>query len=96
VTFLGADTPIPMVARTARAVDADVVVVAATTPHVLPATASELRSLGIDHRVVLAGPAASDPVARSIGARCTTSDPGRAAIEIAALISADGTGDTST
>jgi methanogenic corrinoid protein MtbC1 len=62
ITFLGADTPLPPAADAARASNADVVVLAATMPHVLPMQLDALRALASGCRVVVGGPAASAPV----------------------------------
>jgi DNA-binding transcriptional MerR regulator len=89
VTFLGADTPISMIDRTARAVHADAVVVAATMAHVVAAVTGDLRALGENHRVVLAGPAATDVIARRTGLHCINADPVTAAARMADLIAGD-------
>ena len=94
ITFLGADTPIPMVSRTARAVGPDVVVVAATMAHVVPAAAGDLRSLGERHRLLLAGPGATAEIAQRIGASDTSADPMTAAATISDLVATEDPLDT--
>ena len=82
VTYLGADTPILTIARTARLVQPAAVVLAATLAHCLPQHTTELRRLADEHLLLLAGAGANARAAERIGGRYIDADP----VEAAALI----------
>lgn len=84
VTYLGADTPIAMTARTAEAVSPQRVVVASTMAHCLPPVEHELRALAASFRVALAGAGVSPELAERVGAEHLDSDPVTAAERLAA------------
>jgi DNA-binding transcriptional MerR regulator len=82
VTFLGPDTPVATVAETARDLDAQLVVISATTRQRLARAQPELRSLASSVPVALAGAGASPTLAREVGARLLDADPVSAAQQI--------------
>lgn len=86
ICFLGADTPLLDTARAARAVGADVVVLAATRPSALEAHTSGLRHLARHHRVLLGGRGADGAVARELGADLLPVDPVEAAATLGASL----------
>jgi MerR family transcriptional regulator, light-induced transcriptional regulator len=79
VTLLGANTPIPTIAQAADLIDADCVVVAATTPERIAAVGDELSALAAMRPLLLAGPGATPPDVRRIGAGLLEGDPVTAA-----------------
>ena len=82
VALLGADTPIESVREAAIRLDADYVVLAATKRERLASVAPELKELGHDYRLLLAGPGASKLIGRRVGARLLRGDPISAAAEL--------------
>lgn len=86
VRFLGADTPLPDLARAARTVGADVVVLAATRVTALEAHAGGLRLLARNHRLLLAGRGAEESLARGVGAELLPADPVSAAEALASSV----------
>jgi MerR family transcriptional regulator, light-induced transcriptional regulator len=75
VTFLGADTPMDALDWAVRRLHPDLVVVAATTPEPLTAVRRRLKALAGQAPLLLAGPGASAPLARAVGAEWTGRDP---------------------
>lgn len=73
--FLGGDTPVPVLAAAALAVDADAVVLAATRSTALTAHGTSLRHLATRHAVFIAGRGADEEVARLLGVRLLPPDP---------------------
>ena len=84
ITFLGPDTPIPMVERTVRSLEPQLAVVQGSTPTVFRESAGDLRRLSALVPLVVAGPGASDEYADEIGATYEAGDPVTAAVHIAA------------
>jgi DNA-binding transcriptional MerR regulator/methylmalonyl-CoA mutase cobalamin-binding subunit len=84
VTYLGADTPIAMTARTAQTLTPQVVVLSATMAHWLPPFEDELRALAASVRLVLAGAGVSPGLAERLGAEHFDEDPVTAAERLAA------------
>jgi DNA-binding transcriptional MerR regulator len=84
VTYLGADTPIANIARTAETVSPRVVVVSSTMAHTLPPLEGELRALAQAIRLVLAGAGVSPAFADRVGAEFLDTDPVNAAERLAA------------
>jgi DNA-binding transcriptional MerR regulator len=82
VTYLGTDTPVETIGGAADAVDADVVVVAATLPEHIDAVRVALAALAAARRLVLAGPGATPDAAGAIGAEHLDGDP----VAVAALV----------
>jgi methanogenic corrinoid protein MtbC1 len=82
VTYLGTDTPVDTIGGAADAVDADVVVVAATLPEHIDAVRVALAALAAARRLVLAGPGATPDAAGAIGAEHLDGDP----VAVAALV----------
>ena len=83
VTYLGADTPIAEIARTADTLAFRVVVLAAATVHRFLAVEEELRELSTRVRLLLAGAGAVRQLADSLGAELLDVDPVTAAERIA-------------
>lgn len=75
ITFLGADTPIATLAKTAAALDPAAVVVSAARPEVLAAAAKELADLGAALPLALAGAGADAKLSRRVGARLLEGGP---------------------
>jgi DNA-binding transcriptional MerR regulator len=88
VLFLGTDTPVATLARTAKRTDPGLVVVASFDPALLEAEASALRRLGRSAPLVLAGPGASDPLCERLGVRRLDGDLIAAARDVASSSSA--------
>jgi len=85
VTLLGADTPIESMRDAAGALDPDCVVIAARSAARLAGVVDELRALGRERQLLLAGPGASEQIARETGARLLHGDPISAAEEISGI-----------
>jgi MerR family transcriptional regulator, light-induced transcriptional regulator len=79
IHYLGADTPLADLARTAAATDPDLVVIAATEPQRFDGLAGDLAELARDMPLALAGAGATQSLAGAIGARLLTDDPVTAA-----------------
>jgi methanogenic corrinoid protein MtbC1 len=75
VTYLGADTPFETVAETADAVEPRLVVLVAISPDGLDEQRRALEALAARHPLALAGAAASERLARAVGARLLAGDP---------------------
>jgi MerR family transcriptional regulator, light-induced transcriptional regulator len=83
-TYLGADTPIAMTARTAQTVSPQIVVLSSTMAHNLPPFEAELRDLAVSFRLALAGAGVSPELAERVGAELLDLDPVTAAERLAA------------
>ena len=79
ITYLGSDTPIATIQETLADVDPRVVVISATRKSRLRATQSQLAELVRHVPVALAGPGATDGLARATGASLLEGDPVTAA-----------------
>lgn len=75
ITYLGPDTPIPMVERTVRSLEPQLAAVLGSTPEVLRDSAGDLRRLGGLVPLIVAGPGATAEFAREIGANFEAGDP---------------------
>jgi DNA-binding transcriptional MerR regulator len=75
VTLLGANTPVMTIAHAADLIDADCVVVAATTPERIAAVEDELNALATARRLLLAGSGATARGAERTGALLLDGDP---------------------
>ena len=84
ILYLGADTPIETVARTAKTTVPSLAVVSAFDAGLLDAHVAALRRLARTTTLVLAGPGASDTLCTRIGVRRLYGDLVTAANEIAA------------
>jgi DNA-binding transcriptional MerR regulator len=84
VTYLGADTPIAMIARTAETLAPQLVVLSSTMAHGLPPFEDELRALAASVRLALAGDGVSPALAERVGAEYLDTDPVTAAERLAA------------
>jgi DNA-binding transcriptional MerR regulator len=84
VTYLGPDTPIETIARTAADLDPAAVVLAALDPERFEAAADEIAALGREVRVLIGGQGADDLQAQRLGAQLLDLDPVRAAMQLAA------------
>jgi methanogenic corrinoid protein MtbC1 len=83
VTYLGPDTPVATIHDVVREVQAQLVVVSATTTERLSAVGRELTELGRMVPVALAGAGADESLARRIGATHLAGDPVTAAEHVA-------------
>lgn len=79
IDYLGVDTPIEELTRTAAARPPDLVVVAATQPGTLEPLAAELAALADTAPLALAGAGAAEQLATAVGARRLNTDPVTAA-----------------
>ncbi len=79
IGYLGANTPLGEVTRSADAQAPDLVVVAATLPGSLGPLTEQLTVLAQRAPLLLAGPGATPGIARTVGARLVTGDPVTAA-----------------
>lgn len=79
IRYLGPDTPLLDLARAARIVEADAVVLAATRRSALSAHTAGLRHLARTHRLLIAGRGADETVASELGAELLPPDPVAAA-----------------
>jgi MerR family transcriptional regulator, light-induced transcriptional regulator len=84
ITLLGPNTPGPTIAEAARALEPDLVVVAAIEERLMDAIAGDLGGIGARHRLLLAGPGASAALARRAGAELLDDAPMAAAAKVAA------------
>ena len=82
VVYLGADTPVATIARTAAAAAADAIVLSAVAADRLAAVEDELRELAGRRRLALAGAGAEPALARRVGAALLDTDPVTAAAEL--------------
>jgi MerR family transcriptional regulator, light-induced transcriptional regulator len=83
VGYLGADTPIDDLVRTAAATRPDLVVLAATTPERFDGMARALSRLARTSRLAIGGRGASPAFARRVGADLLSEDPVTAAERLA-------------
>jgi methanogenic corrinoid protein MtbC1 len=67
IAFLGSDTPLDTLERTAEALEPDLVVVSATSGKRIAPVAAQLKALARAHRVGLGGSAVAAPQARRLG-----------------------------
>jgi MerR family transcriptional regulator, light-induced transcriptional regulator len=79
IGYLGANTPLGEVTRSADAQAPDLVVVAATLPGSLAPLTEQLTALAQRAPLLLAGPGATPGIAATVGARLVTGDPVTAA-----------------
>ena len=84
VTYLGADTPITVIARTAETLAPRLVVLSSTMADKLPPFEDELRALAASVRLLLAGAGVSPALAERVGAERLDVDPVTAAELLAA------------
>ena len=84
VTYLGADTPVAMVARAAEKLTPQLVVISSTMPNALSPFEEELRTLATSFRLALAGAGVSPAVAERVGAELLDGDPVTVAQRLAA------------
>jgi MerR family transcriptional regulator, light-induced transcriptional regulator len=84
VTYLGADTPIAMTARTAQTLTPKLVMLSSTMAHCLPPFEDELRALAASVRLVVAGAGVGPGLAERVGAERFDVDPVTAAERLAA------------
>ena len=84
IAYLGADTPVETLASAAEGLDPALVVVAAADPEHFEAALPELRTLAERQPVVVGGAAASEELARTLGAAYRGDDAVGAAQSIAA------------
>ncbi len=82
VAMLGANTPISSITHAAEVINADCVVLAATTPEPISAAGVELAGLAAGRPLLLAGAGAGAQQARDLGALWLTGDPVGAAARI--------------
>jgi MerR family transcriptional regulator, light-induced transcriptional regulator len=85
IEYFGADTPVGELAHAVYARRPDLVVLAATRPHVLEPLAAQLTALARAAPLVLAGAGASPRLAAAVGARLPDGDPVTAASAIGRL-----------
>jgi DNA-binding transcriptional MerR regulator len=79
ITYLGADTPVPMLLEAARRVAPDLAIVSASMPGRLAGQAERLAAASAEVRLALAGPGADAPLAERAGALLLAGDPIEAA-----------------
>jgi len=75
IDYLGMNTPVEELTRTADAARPDLVVLAATVPENLAPLAPQLTVLARRVPLVLAGAGATPQIAGTVGARLLTGDP---------------------
>jgi DNA-binding transcriptional MerR regulator len=75
ITYLGADTPIAVIASTVESVSPQLVVLSSTMAHVLPPIEDELSGLASSVRLLLAGAGAGPALAERVGAEFLDLDP---------------------
>jgi methanogenic corrinoid protein MtbC1 len=88
ITYLGASTPIGAIAELAATLDADAVVLSATTPVRFADVLDQLRELAAVAPLALGGAGAKPKVVADIGARRLDGDPVAGAAALAEPISA--------
>ncbi|MBK8731286.1 MAG: cobalamin B12-binding domain-containing protein [Tetrasphaera sp.] len=74
IRFLGADTPLPDLAKACRTVEPDLVILSATHEAAFEAVTMPLRELAKRHRLAIGGPGATAAVARAARAELLASD----------------------
>lgn len=75
IAFLGADTPVDTLLRTADGLHPDLIVVTATTSQRFSRVRSELRELGNATRLAVAGAGATEALAAAVGAELLEGNP---------------------
>lgn len=85
ITYLGADTPIEMIASAAEQTDPDLVVLTATMPQRFVRDDEVLQALAARWPTALGGAGTDATTCAALGARHLTQDPVGAATEVAAL-----------
>jgi len=83
VTFLGPDTPIDTIARTAAKLRPAAIVLAAVTAQPLEAASDEISGLAAEARVLIGGGGVDHELASRVGAELLQPDPVRAALGLA-------------
>jgi MerR family transcriptional regulator, light-induced transcriptional regulator len=83
IDYLGADTPLEELIRTARSTRADLVVLVAALPERFDAVSKELTVLARTAPLAIGGAGATRAVAEAVGAHLLTADPVTAAEEVA-------------
>ena len=86
IGYLGADAPLETVAKTARDLRPDLVVLSAVTDARVGAAADDLRSLARKHRVAIGGAGSVDGAAEELGATALTGDVVAEAGRMTALV----------
>jgi methanogenic corrinoid protein MtbC1 len=84
ITFLGPDTPIDTLVEAGRALEPDILVVAAIEQDRFTAVETELRAAAGNWQVLIAGEGATQDVARSMGTGLLIESPVAAATQVAA------------
>jgi DNA-binding transcriptional MerR regulator len=83
IDYLGADTPLEELTRTARSTRADLVVLVAALPERFDGVSEELTVLARTAPLAIGGAGATPAVAEAVGAHLLTADPVTAAEEVA-------------
>ena len=83
IDYLGADTPLEELIRTARSTRADLVVLVATLPERFDGVSEELTVLARTAPLAIGGAGATQAVAEAVGAHLLTANPVTAAEEVA-------------
>jgi DNA-binding transcriptional MerR regulator len=83
ITFLGPDTPIETIARTAAELHPAAIVLAALTPQPFEAVSDEIAALARDAPVLIGGEGADHKLAKRLGAEALEPDPVRAGLQLA-------------
>jgi len=84
ITYLGPDTPIETIARTAVELRPAAVVLAALTPNHFEAVSEGISALAEGTRVLIGGEGAGPKLAEQLGAEALDRDPVRASLKLAA------------
>ncbi len=84
ITYLGPDTPIETIARTAADLSPAAIVLAALDAEVFEAAADRIAALAREAPVLIGGEGADVELARRLGAQALDPDPVRAALRLAA------------
>jgi MerR family transcriptional regulator, light-induced transcriptional regulator len=74
ITYLGANTPIDTLEKTADLLDPEIVVIAASEPRWLRRADEGLRTIAARHRLLLAGRGVEQRLAAAVGAEALTGD----------------------
>jgi MerR family transcriptional regulator, light-induced transcriptional regulator len=84
IAFLGADTPVDTLKQTADRLQPDLIVLTATTSQRLSRIRSQLREVGDEAHLAIAGAGATPALAASVGAELMNGDPVSQAARIVA------------
>jgi methanogenic corrinoid protein MtbC1 len=84
ITYLGPDTPIETIARTAADLSPAAIVLAALSAEVFEAAADRIAALAREAPVLIGGEGADADLARQLGVQALDPDPVRAALRLAA------------